>query len=77
MGDSPRKPRLHVRREYAAEVRWTFVHRRSWLIGFTVNLVLAAAFIGISRYSPRTGGLRLAGLAAASARCCLMCCSSA
>jgi len=53
-----------MRRDYSEELRWTFSHRRSWLLGFLVNLVLAAAFVGYTRYSPRNGELRLAGAAA-------------
>jgi hypothetical protein len=64
MSQTRRHTRPHVRREYADELRWTFSHRRSWLIGFAANLALGAAFLGYSHYSPRTGGLRLAGLAA-------------
>ena len=64
MSDSPRRIRPHMRREYSDEVRWTLSHRRGWLIGFAANLVVAAAFVGYTLYSPRTGGLRLAGLAA-------------
>ena len=64
MSDSPHKTRLQVRREYADELRWTVSHRRSWLIGFAINLALAAAFVSYTHYNPRTGGVRLAGLAA-------------
>jgi hypothetical protein len=64
MSQTPRKTRPHVRREYADELRWTFSHRRGWLVGFAANLALGAAFLGYSHYSPRTGGVRLAGLAA-------------
>jgi hypothetical protein len=64
MSDSARKSRRQVRREYSDELRWTFTHRRSWLIGFATNLAIAAAFVGYTHYSPRTGGVRLAGIAA-------------
>ncbi|MFZ2013341.1 MAG: hypothetical protein WAV00_05930 [Nocardioides sp.] len=64
MTDSPPRTRPQLRRDYAAELRWTFSHRRSWLLGFVLNLCLAAAFVGYTHYSPRTGGLRLAGVAA-------------
>ncbi len=64
MVDSSRSAHVPVRREYVDELRWTFSHRRAWLIAFTANLILAAAFVGYERYSPRTGGLKLAGAAA-------------
>lgn len=64
MSDSVRRSRPQLRREYSDELRWTFAHRRGWLIGFAANLVLAAIFVGYTHYSPRTGGIQLAGVAA-------------
>jgi hypothetical protein len=64
MKHSPRSHHLHLRRDFADELRWTFAHRRGWLIGFAANLALAGLFVAITHYDPRTGGLRLAGLAA-------------
>jgi hypothetical protein len=49
---------------FVEELRWTFSHRRGWLIGFVFNLMAAAVFVGYDRYNPRSGALRLAGLAA-------------
>jgi hypothetical protein len=53
-----------LRRDFGDELRWTFRHRRGWLIGFVFNLIAAAAFVGYEHYDPHTGGLRLAGIAA-------------
>src|SRR4051794_41852757 len=59
---SARRPRRGLR--FGDEMRWTLTHRRGWLLGFAVNLVTAALFVGYSRYDTNSGALRLAGLAA-------------
>jgi hypothetical protein len=53
-----------LRRDFVDELRWTVRHRRGWLIGFAVNLVAAAIFLGYQRYDPDRQVLRVAGLAA-------------
>src|SRR3954453_8294116 len=59
---SARRPRRGLR--FGDEMRWTLTHRRGWLLGFAVNLVTAALFVGYSRFETNSGALRLAGLAA-------------
>ena len=53
-----------LRRDFVAELRRTVRHRRGWLVGFAVNLVAAAIFLGYQRYDPDRQVLRVAGLAA-------------
>lgn len=62
---SHRRPDVQpLRRDFVEELRWTVRHRRGWLIGFAVNLVAAAVFLGYQRYDPDRQVLRVAGLAA-------------
>src|SRR5690242_3928670 len=53
-----------LRRDFVDELRWTVRHRRGWLIGFAINIVAAAIFLGYQRYDPDRQVLRVAGLAA-------------
>src|SRR4051794_9368918 len=53
-----------LRRDFFDEFRRTVRHRHGWLIGFAVNVVTAAIFLGYQRYDPDRQALRVAGLAA-------------
>jgi hypothetical protein len=65
-GQPATEPRLGLLLDVVDELRWTFSARKGWLIGIAGNLVIAAAYIGFTRYDPhRSGDLRITNIAVA------------
>jgi hypothetical protein len=62
------EPRLGLVGDIVDELRWTATSRKGWLIGLSINFVVAVVYVGYTHYDPhRTGDIRIANVGTAVA----------
>jgi hypothetical protein len=62
------EPRLGLVGDIVDELRWTATSRKGWLIGLTLNFVVAVIYVGYTHYDPhRPGDIRIANVGTAVA----------